>query len=231
MAGYDDTRKKIINSLLQRPNGTKIQPENHQDFALNLLEYIRSVELISASTLIGIAHTDTMPVQSNQANATYIAGVAQETVAIFKNFSDFEGNPITVTTGEMEAKLVILTWNRQYWEKQEISANIVNQSEKAYFYYALTIRKTYSSKAEMEGDRFSPIDDYGKRIKQGEVVSIHNESDESEDAIYSYEPNFDNNTFWKLQCRLDKIDSRTFDGGRADSKYGGSLIIDCGKAN
>ena len=55
MAGYDDTRNKILETLLQRPVGTEIQPENHQDFALSLLDYIRSVELISGSTLIGIA--------------------------------------------------------------------------------------------------------------------------------------------------------------------------------
>ena len=39
MAGYDDTRMKILETLMQRPNGTEIQPDNHQDFALSLLEY------------------------------------------------------------------------------------------------------------------------------------------------------------------------------------------------
>ena len=37
MAGYDDTRIKILETLMQRPNGTEIQPDNHQDFALSLL--------------------------------------------------------------------------------------------------------------------------------------------------------------------------------------------------
>lgn len=231
MAGYDDTRKKIINSLLQRPNGTQIQPENHQDFALSLLEYVRSVELISASTLIGIAYEDTMPVQPDEANAAYIAGVAQQRTAVFENFPDINGDPIEVTTGEMEAKLVVLTWNKQYWEKQEIIANIISQSDKAYFYYALTIRKTYASKADMEADKAAPVGNNGKNIKRGEVVSVHNESNETEDAIYSYEFNSDGTPYWKLQCRLDKLDSRTLDGGRADSKYGGALNIDCGKAN
>lgn len=231
MAGYDDTRSKIINSLLQRPNGTEILPENHQDFALSLLNYIREVELISVSTLIGVAYENTTPVQSNNANAAYIAGVAQQRTAVFQNFRDASGNPITVTTGEMEAKLVILTWNRQYWTKQEISANIVSQADKAYFYYALTIRKTYASKAAMNADVESPMGNNGKSIKVGEVVSVHNESNPTEDAIYSYELNSDGTPYWKLQCRLDKLDSRTLDGGRADSKYGGSLNIDCGKAN
>lgn len=231
MAGYDDTRKKILNTLLQRPNGTQITPENHQDFALNLLEYIRSVELISASTLIGVAYTDTVPVQSNQANAAYIAGVAQQSFAVFKNFPNKDGNPITVVTGEMEAKLVILTWNRQYWEKQEVSANIISQADKAYFYYALTIRKTYSSKDDMIQDTGYPIGNDGREIKRGEVVSIHNYLNPYEDAIYSYEFYDTGQPYWKLQCRLDALDSRTLDGGRADSKYFGALNIDCGGAN
>ena len=137
MAGYDDTRNKILETLLQRPVGTDIQPENHQDFALSLLDYIRSVELISGSTLIGIAYQDTVPVQSNDANEVYIAGVAQERTVVFQNFRDVNGNPLTVTTEEMEAKLVILIWNRQYWSKQEISANIVSQAENAYYFYNL----------------------------------------------------------------------------------------------
>lgn len=231
MAGYDDTRNKILNSLLQRPNGTQILPENHQDFALNLLEYIRSVELISASTLIGVAYPDTMPVQSDESNESYVAGVAQQKTVVFENFPDVNGEPITVVTGEMEAKLVILTWNRQYWEKQEISANIVSQADKAYFYYSLSIRKTYNSKAEMESDKSEPIGNDRRTIKRGELVSVYNESNEDENALYSYEYIDEDSPYWKLQLRLGSLNSRTLDGGRADSKYGGSLNIDCGKAN
>lgn len=230
MAGYDDTRQKILQSLMQRPNGTEIQPDNHQDFALNLLEYIRSVELISGSTLIGVAYEDTIPVQSNDANEAYIAGVAQQKSVAFSNFRDINGEAITVTTGEMEAKLVILTWNRQYWTKQEISANIISQSDKAYFFYGLTIRKTYDSLAAMNADKNSPIGNNRKAIKQGEVVSVHNESNPTEDAVYSYEIDSSGRPYWKLQMRLDKLDSRTLDGGRADTKYGGALVIDCGNA-
>jgi hypothetical protein len=231
MAGYKDTTQKILQTLLQRPNGTEIQPDSHQDFALNLVEYIRSVELISASTLIGVAYEDTVPVQSNDACEAYIAGVAQERTAVYDNFRDINGNPITVTTGEMEAKLVILLWNKEYWEAQEISANIISQADNAYFFYSLTIRKTYDSRLLMEQDVLGPIGNNGRAIQDGELVSVHNENDESEDAIYSYEHDADGNPYWKLQMRLDKLDSRTLDGGRADTKYGGSLNIDCGNAD
>lgn len=226
MAGYDDTRQKILETLMQRPNGTMIQPENHQDFALNLLDYIRSVELITASTLIGVAYEDTVPVQSNDANEAYIAGVAQQRSATFQNFRDVNGQPITVTTGEMEAKLVILTWNRQYWTKEEISANIISQADTAYFYYSLAIRKTYDSVAAMNADVNAPIGNDGKYIKVGEVVSVHNDDNPDEDAIYSWEAG----PTWKLQMKLSALDSRVIDGGRADSKYGGARSVNCGDA-
>lgn len=229
--GYEDTRQKILSTLMQRPNGTEIQPDNHQDFALSLLEYTRSVELISGSTLIGVAYENTMPVQPDTANTAYITGVAQQRTAIYRNFIDRHGEPISVTTGEMEAKLVILTWNRQFWEKQEISANIISQADEAFFFYALTIRKTYESKSDMFADVLYPIGNNGMTIKRGEVVSVHNESNELEDAIYSYEFDDEGQPYWQLQMRLDKLDSRTLDGGRADTKYGGTLQIDCGKAN
>lgn len=226
MAGYDDTRQKILETLMQRPNGTMIQPENHQDFALNLLDYIRSVELITASTLIGVAYEDTMPVQSNDANEAYLAGVAQQRSATFQNFHDVNGQPITVTTGEMEAKLVILTWNRQYWTKEEISANIISQADTTYFFYNLTIRKTYDSVSAMNADVTAPVGNDGKYIKPGEVVSVHNENNPEEDAIYSWEAG----PTWKLQMKLSALDSRVFDGGRADSKYGGARSVNCGDA-
>lgn len=63
----------------------------HQNFALKLLDYIRSVELISGSTLIGIAEPDTVPVQPDDAHVAYIAGVAQERTVEFLDFIDQDG--------------------------------------------------------------------------------------------------------------------------------------------
>ena len=229
--GYEDTKQKILTTLMQRPSGTEIQPSDHQDFALSLLEYIRSVEMISGSTLIGIAYEDTLPIQSNNANVSYIAGVAQERNAVYQNFIDSNGEPIIVTTGEMEAKLVILTWNKQYWSKQEINANVISQSNEAYFTYRLTIKKTYSSVAEMQENVFYPMGNDGRLLKTGEIVSVKNPLNSLEDAVYSYEMNTDEEPYWKLQTRLASLDSRTLDGGRADSVYGGALNVDCGGAN
>lgn len=43
MAGYNDTKDLIIKALMGRPVGTEIQPENHQAYALNMLDYIKRI--------------------------------------------------------------------------------------------------------------------------------------------------------------------------------------------
>ena len=126
MAGYDDTRAKIINTLMGRPNGTEIQPENHQDYALNMLDYIRSLELDATSTLIGIADEDTVPIQPNASNVCYLAGVAQDRTVTFQNFRDYQGEPLSITTGEMQSYFVILLWNKKYWSMQALPTAIVS---------------------------------------------------------------------------------------------------------
>ena len=226
MAGYDDTYKMIVDTLMGRPNGTEILPENHQAFALNMLNYIRSLELLANAPFIGVAQSTTQPVQPDDSRACYIAGVAQDRTTIFQNFYDVNGEPISVTNGEMEACLVIMVWNGQYWSAETVPTNIISSADQAYFFYNLTIRKTYDSVADMNEDVTAPIGNDGKYIKVGEVVSVHNEDNPDEDAIYSWE----SGPRWQLQMKLSALDSRVFDGGRADSKYGGARNINCGGA-
>lgn len=226
MAGYDDTYNMIISTLMGRPNGTEIQPENHQAFALNMLEYIRSLELLANAPFIGVAIPTTQPVQPDDSRACYIAGVAQDRTTIFQNFHDMNGDPISITNGEMEACLVIFVWNSQYWSAETVPTNIISSADQAYFFYNLTIRKTYDSVSDMNADVSAPVGNDGKYIKVGEIVSVHNEDDPTEDAIYSWEEG----PRWQLQMKLSALDSRVFDGGRADSKYGGARNIDCGTA-
>lgn len=230
MAGYDDTKRLIIETLMGRPNGTEIQPENHQEYALNMLNYIRSLELLANAPFIGVAEPDTQPVQPDNSRACYIAGVAQDRTTIFQNFYDVNGEPISITNGEMEACLVIMVWNGQYWSAESVPTNIISSADQAYFFYNLTIRKTYDSVAEMNNDVSAPIGNDGKYIKVGEIVSVHNEDDNTEDAVYSWERNSEGEPYWQLQMKLSALDSRVFDGGRADSKYGGSRSINCGGA-
>lgn len=226
MAGYDDTYNMIISTLMGRPAGTEIQPENHQAFALNMLEYIRSLELLANAPFIGVATPTTQPVQPDDSRACYIAGVAQDRTTTFQNFRDMNGDPISITNGEMEACLVIFVWDGQYWSAETVPTNIISSADQAYFFYNLTIRKTYDSVSDMNADVSAPVGNDGKYIKVGEIVSVHNEDDPTEDAIYSWEEG----PRWQLQMKLSALDSRVFDGGRADSKYGGARNIDCGTA-
>lgn len=226
MAGYDDTYNMIISTLMGRPNGTEIQPENHQAFALNMLEYIRSLELLANAPFIGVATPTTQPVQPDDSRACYIAGVAQDRTTTFHNFRDMNGDPISITNGEMEACLVIFVWNAQYWSVETVPTNFISSADQAYFFYNLTIRKTYDSVSDMNADVSAPVGNDGRYIKVGEIVSVHNEDDPTEDAIYSWEEG----PRWQLQMKLSALDSRVFDGGRADSKYGGARNIDCGTA-
>lgn len=226
MAGYDDTRRMIISTLMGRPVGTEIQDTAQQAYELNMLDYIRSLELLANAPFIGVAQPTTQPVQPDNSRACYIAGVAQDRTVIFQNFYDYQGVPIQITTGEMEAYLVILVWNGQYWSAESVPTNIISAADQAYFYYNLTIRKTYASVAAMNADVNNPIGNDGKYIKIGEVVSVHNENNPEEDAIYSWE----SGPRWQMQMKLSALDSRVFDGGRADSKYGGARNINCGNA-
>ena len=225
VAGYKDTKEAIIDTLMGREVGHEIQPDEHQNFALKLLDYIRSVELISGSTLIGIAEPDTVPVQPDDAHVAYIAGVAQDRIVEYLYFIDQDGVPISITTGEMQAKFVIMLWNTEYWSYVELDTNIISQADTAYFFYNLLIRKTYNSVAAMNADKTAPVGDDGKLIKVGETVSVANQSNEAENAVYSYTGNG-----WRWQCSLASLASRVIDGGRADTRYGGARSINCGGA-
>lgn len=184
MAGYDDTYQMIINTLIGRPSGHEIQPEDHQAFALSMLEYIRSLELLANAPFIGLAKPTTQPIQPNDSRACYIAGVGQERTTTFQNFYDIDGNPISITNGEMEACLVIFVWNGQYWSAESVPTNIINYSEQSNLYYIVTIRKTYGSISEMNEDSNYPIGDDGRYIKVGELVSVVNSSNSEENSIY-----------------------------------------------
>lgn len=187
MAGYDDTYKMIIECLMGRPNGTEIQPEKHQEYALNMLNYIRSLELVANAPLIGVADENTMPVQPDNSRACYIAGVGQNRTVTFRNFYDYEGNQISVTSGDMEGFLVIFIWNGQNWSATSVPTNIISQAENATFYYRYNIRKTYNSLANMNADTSNPIGTDGTKIKIGDLVSIVNPTNGDENGIYSYE--------------------------------------------
>ena len=118
MAGYEDTRQMIINTLTNRLAGTEIQPEDHQEFALAITDYVRSVELLSGNAFIGFAEANTTPVQSDKGQCFYISTVGPGQTVNFVNFIDSNGNVISVSSPGGKMSLVTLIWNTQYWSSQ-----------------------------------------------------------------------------------------------------------------
>lgn len=128
MAGYSDTRQLIIDTLMGRPAGTEIQPEDHQAFALALNDYIRSVELVAGSGVpVAFAEPDTVPVQPDNGQAVYLSQVNRGTTCTFTNFIGQDGNAISITSDSSSVTFVTLLWNGQYWSKQTtiVSAEVL----------------------------------------------------------------------------------------------------------
>lgn len=120
MAGYYDTRKLIIDTLMGRPKGTEIQPEDHQTFALQITDYVRAVELVSRNVapIAGWASENTVPVQPDLGQAIYMSQVNPGETVTFSNFFDSTGTAISVTSASDVVTLVTLIWDGQYWSKQ-----------------------------------------------------------------------------------------------------------------
>ena len=118
MVGYEDTRQMIINTLTNRLAGTEIQPGDHQEFALAITDYVRSVELLSGNAFIGFAEANTTPVQSDKGQCFYISTVGPGQTVNFVNFLDSNGNVISVSSPDGKMSLVTLIWNTQYWSSQ-----------------------------------------------------------------------------------------------------------------
>lgn len=130
MAGYSDTKKLIEDTLVGRPEGSLIYPYQHQRFALSMLDYIHSVELMGVGTFQGIAATDTVPVEPENAKVAYIATVPPSQTYVYTNFLDENGDPITITTEANTVSLLTLLWNGTYWQVQNTPVQLaVDYSE------------------------------------------------------------------------------------------------------
>lgn len=115
MGGYRDTKKLIEDTLVGRPAGTLILPEGHQNFALSLLDYIRSIEILGSSVLQGIAQQDTVPIQPNDSKVSYVGMVPAGQIYTFTNFYDENGDSISVESASNVVSVCLFIWNCVYW--------------------------------------------------------------------------------------------------------------------
>jgi hypothetical protein len=129
MSGYRDTKKLIEDTLVGRPAGTLILPEGHQNFALSLLDYIRSIELLGSSVLQGIAQQDTVPIQPNNSKVSYVGMVPAGQTYTFTNFYDENGDSISVESESDVVSVCLFIWNCVYWSVQIIPLEVPNAVE------------------------------------------------------------------------------------------------------
>ena len=143
MAGYSDTRQLIIDTLMGRPSGTEIQPEDHQAFALALNDYIRSVELVAGSGVpVAFAEPNTVPVQPNNGQAVYLSSVGGDNSKTFTNFIGQDGNAISVSSSENVFKMIVLLWNGSYWSSQVTGVNAIRDTTNGYLFMGAALPST-----------------------------------------------------------------------------------------
>lgn len=123
---YTDTAQKILDTLTGRLAGSQITPDTHQAMAETLLEYIKEVENISGSPLIGFADEDTTPVLPDNAFCSYISCVAANSSMTYKNFYNQNGENIALTAPNGTSYFVILFWNKNFWSYTLIPIAVTN---------------------------------------------------------------------------------------------------------
>ena len=131
VAGFADSKEKIIEILEGRPAGHEILPEEHQELALKVLNYVRSVELNAVSTLIGYADENTVPIAPNNSNCAYIGSMGNGKTKTYNNFHGRDGASIQITTDIDHAAIVILLWDwkMSYWSYHLAEITIAEVSE------------------------------------------------------------------------------------------------------
>ncbi len=130
---YESVKQKILNSLVNRPAGTQIQPTKQQEYELDFLEYVKSLESISNSAFIGFAEANTIPIQPNDANVFYVSLINHNTTNNYNNFRNSLGNVISLSADSNTVfSFVILNWNKVYWSGQKIDIPATYLATKTY---------------------------------------------------------------------------------------------------
>ena len=112
---YEDIKELIADTLTNRPKGTEITPEGHQEIEMQLLEYIRNIELTCTTPFIDIATASTVPVEPDDARVCYIGSLRSTQSITFLHFRGEDGNQITIPANNFP-QIYILIWNTAYWE-------------------------------------------------------------------------------------------------------------------
>lgn len=236
MAGYEDTRKMIIDTLMGREEGTLIQPEDHQTFALQITDYIHSVELAMSGSFIGVVNNNNIyPIQPAEQNAVYYSTSDVSTTNVFTNFRDINGNPISVVTDSSHVALITLLWNKSYWEKNVLmipagsgggggggasalsdlnDVLVQNISNGDFLTYSTDLQKWINTSIpmtsiKMNGTNYSREDN--GVIDLGSVLTQHQDISGKEDKsnkVTAFQANPDNTHYPSEKLVKDSLDSK-----------------------
>lgn len=148
---YNDVRKLILQTLEERPEGTKVQVPNQQNYELALLDYVQQLQTTMATSIVGIADEDTEPIEPPTARISYLSQVGVNSTMKFNNFVDAQLNPISVTTDESHVAFVTLFWNTNYWQYQAVMIPVIGGSGGTTDYNSLENIPTING-VEVKGD-------------------------------------------------------------------------------
>lgn len=123
---YNEVRKLILQTLEERPGGTKVQVPNQQNYELALLDYVQQLETSMSTSIVGIADSTTDPIEPPSARVAYLSQAGVNTTVTFKNFVDASLDPIEVTTDADHVAFITLFWNTNYWQAQAVMIPVIN---------------------------------------------------------------------------------------------------------
>lgn len=191
MATYDEVYDEIINTLMGRPEGTEVQPDEHQNFALALLDYIRSVELMGSSVFQGPAYVSTVPLEPENSNLAYTSFAPSNQTTYWVHFIGQDGQAVHVTMDEGHVGIVILYWNKEYWSAQVIAVpiaavDVVNNlnTDDAFKALSAAMGKLLNEKKLEAEDYESEVEEmpsnYYTKDEVRALVNAHNVNQEKE---------------------------------------------------
>lgn len=126
---YQEAKNIILSALTNRPAGSEVQVQNHQNAEMAILDYARSIQQsIGTSLFVDFTYFTEQPYIPQTGYALYIGYIApSEGVTTTLNyFFDVEGNEYEVTTSENEFVLAFLLWNGTYWDLMQCNVPIAS---------------------------------------------------------------------------------------------------------
>lgn len=112
---YNKLKNMITSSLGSRVGGNQpLSAKDLESTLMSMLNYMHSIESVQHSSLVGLADEQTHPIAPPHSSVAYLSS-GQTSRKVFTYFRDHDNQPLTYEPKNGSA-LLILFWNKQYWE-------------------------------------------------------------------------------------------------------------------